>query len=173
MKRQRRYALRVGLACRTGSGNLVWPAHMIAHIIERFRKNTSTYWYYITLRYVTLRYITLHYFPTPLTPEVTSGASTKSYWSFIGELKQVSFQLFLKSICVRKILEIGWKTVPCLWSSVPIRNSAHQAWVTFVGFPIGNCWRNGVFHDRVYIDRRWLSSCQPGRQDCDRCAPGA
>ena len=27
---------------------------------------------------VTLHYITLHYFTTPLTPKVTSGASTKS-----------------------------------------------------------------------------------------------
>ena len=42
-------------------------------------------------------YITLHYFITPLTPKLTSGASTKSYLSFIGELKQVSFQLFFKS----------------------------------------------------------------------------
>ena len=32
---------------------------------------------------------------------MTSGASTKSYLSFIGELKQVSFQLFFKSISVR------------------------------------------------------------------------
>ena len=46
-------------------------------------------------------HITLHYFTTPLTPKVTSGASTKSYMSFIGELKQVSFQLFFKSISVR------------------------------------------------------------------------
>ena len=50
---------------------------------------------------VTLHYITLHYFTTPLTPKVTSGVSTKSYLSFIGELKQVSFQLFFKSISVR------------------------------------------------------------------------
>ena len=28
-----------------------------------------------------------------------------------------------------------------------------------------------VSHDRV--DWRWLSSCQPGKKDCDRCAPGA
>ena len=32
-----------------------------------------------------------------------------------------------------------------------------------MGFRIGNCWPNGVFHDRV--DRQWLSSCEPGRRD--------
>ena len=41
----------------------------------------------------------LHYFTTPLTPEVTSGASTKSYSSFTGELEQVIFQLVFE--CIR------------------------------------------------------------------------
>ena len=45
-------------------------------------------------------FVTLHYITTPLTPEVTSGASTKSYSSFIVELEQVSFQLFFKGISV-------------------------------------------------------------------------
>ena len=45
----------------------------------------------------TVHYITLHYFTTPLTPQVTSGALTKSYSSIIGELKQVSFQLYALS----------------------------------------------------------------------------
>ena len=50
--------------------------------------------HYITLHYITLHYITLHYFTTPLTPEVTSGASTKSHFvihrrSWTGEFSVV------------------------------------------------------------------------------------
>ena len=50
-----------------------------------------------------LHYITLHYIISQRRLHLSDqwyGASTRSYSSFIGELEQVSFQLFFKSISV-------------------------------------------------------------------------
>ena len=52
----------------------------------------------ICIKCLRLHYNTLHYLTTPLTPEVTSGASKMSYLSFVSE--QVSFELVFKSIDV-------------------------------------------------------------------------
>ena len=118
-----------------------------------------------------LHYIT--FFTTLLTPEVTSGSSTKSYSSFIGvagELKQVSFQLIFKVVSVFvSSWRLDGREFQAFGPAYEKLRSPNLSSV--VGFHIENCWRNGVSDDRV--DRRWLSSCRPGRQDCDQCAPGA
>ena len=53
-----------------------------------------------------LHYMTLSLFHTPFTPEVASGASTKSCTTVsICQYKQMSFQLHFESTCISKFLK--------------------------------------------------------------------
>ena len=64
-------------------------------------------------------YITLSSFHTPITPKVTSGASTKLCTTgSVCECEQMSFQLIFERIGIVKFLKTRRKIVPSFGSCV-------------------------------------------------------
>ena len=95
-------------------------------------------------------YITLHYFTMPLTPDLTSGESTKSYSSFICELKQAEFSaVFQKYQCTNS------------QAFISIDNFSSSQWIN-LPWPLHNmAWRVVVWRREphsLFEPRRWRTT---------------
>ena len=111
------------LCSRVTSTEVFWTVNKGYDIFRLRVRNRAPY----------LLYITLHYFTTLLTPEVTSGASTKLY------------QLFFKSISVHEFLEIGWKRVPCPVHTLSNHHHHHRVYLA----PVITKWSIIIFRQTV------------------------
>ena len=137
--------------------------------LQNSRLHTGTRVNFVLSTYL-LTYLQLHYFTMPLTPEVTSGASIK----VIFDIHRRVFSCFLKVSAFASSWRLDRRVFHAFgpaYEKLLSPSLSFSCGVSYQKLLVCEC--ESLMAGQIGGGCARLSSCWPGKKDCDRCAQDA